>query len=234
LHVAVELGVPVAVSACLAGLWLVARARPWQESDATRQLAWAVLAVIVLHSLVEYPLWYGPFQMAVAGCVWLVWGFREDRGDRQNLWLNRSLGPVLCAWAAIIIIVFVVFAGWNYWRVSQLYLPATLRASGYQDSTAEKVRNSWFFQDQVRFAELTTTELTRNNADHLNTLAREMLHFSPEPRVVEKCIESAVMLGRDDEALFFLRRFKAAFPQEHAHWAEVSGSRKNAAQQPLR
>jgi O-antigen ligase len=64
LHLAVELGVPLAVTVCAALLWLVLRARPWQESDATRQLAWGVLAVIGLHSLLEYPLWYGPFQMA--------------------------------------------------------------------------------------------------------------------------------------------------------------------------
>ena len=27
-------------------------------------VAWSVLALILMHSLVEYPLWYGPFQMA--------------------------------------------------------------------------------------------------------------------------------------------------------------------------
>jgi hypothetical protein len=57
-------------------------------------------------------------------------------------------------------------------------------------------------------------------------MARQLLHFSPEPRVVEKLIESAVMLGRDDEARFYLLRFKAAFPKEHARWADSSASHK--------
>ena len=35
--------------------------------------ATSVLAIIALHSLVEYPLWYGPFQMAVGWCVWMLW-----------------------------------------------------------------------------------------------------------------------------------------------------------------
>ena len=73
LHLAVELGVPFAGCFCLALLWLTLRARPWAEVDATRQMAWCVLAVIGLHSLLEYPLWYGPFQMAVVLCGVLLW-----------------------------------------------------------------------------------------------------------------------------------------------------------------
>ena len=33
---------------------------PGREADPVRQMAWAVLAVIGVHSLLEYPLWYGP------------------------------------------------------------------------------------------------------------------------------------------------------------------------------
>ena len=39
LHLAVELGIPVASLICGSGLWLVWRAKPWRESDATRQMA---------------------------------------------------------------------------------------------------------------------------------------------------------------------------------------------------
>ena len=73
LHLAVELGVPLALLVCGTGLWLVWRAKPWRERDATRQLAWSVLAVIMLHSMLEYPLWYGPFQMAFGLCIGLLW-----------------------------------------------------------------------------------------------------------------------------------------------------------------
>jgi hypothetical protein len=37
--------------------------------------------------------------------------------------------------------------------------------------------------------------------------------------VIEKAIESAVMLNLDDEALAHLARYRAAFPKEHARWA---------------
>ena len=220
LHLAVELGLPLAAAVCVAGLWLVLRARPWREADPTRQMAWAVLAVMGLHSMLEYPLWYGPFQMAAVLCVWLL--------CRQPLpyliWSNnfkyfRPLAHVSTALPAIILIALCMGAAWDYWRVSQLYRNTAERASGYRDNTLEKVRSSWLFQRQVQFAELTTTPLVAHNAVQLHDLALGLLHFSPEPRVVEKLIESAVMLGRDTEAAYYLARYQAAFPQAHARWA---------------
>jgi O-antigen polymerase len=37
--------------------------------------------------------------------------------------------------------------------------------------------------------------------------------------VIEKLIESAVLLQRDDEAKINLARYRAAFPEAHDRWA---------------
>jgi hypothetical protein len=52
-----------------------------------------------------------------------------------------------------------------------------------------------------------------------------MLHYSPEPRVIEKLIESAVLLGKEDDALAYLARYRAAFPAEHGRWAKAQTTR---------
>ena len=227
LHLAVELGVPFSLLVCGALGWLVWRTKPWREQVAIRQLAWGVLAVIALHSLLEYPLWYGPFQMAVGLCVWLLWiTARESQttvaeAPSETIMLsNRPVALVFVASAAIFLVVFLLFSAWSYWRVSQLYLPQHERAASYRSDTMDKVRGTWLFQNPVQFAELTTTPLALDNAAHLHALAQQLVHFSPEPRVAEKLIESAVMLGRDDVAEYYLQRYKAAFPKEHAHWKE--------------
>jgi O-antigen ligase len=217
LHLAVELGVPAAVLVCGTGLWLVLREQPWREVDPTRQLAWTVLALILLHSLLEYPLWYGPFQMAFGVSVWLLW--RAPSPSSKKSYGFRPLAPILCASVAAIFVAFIAYAAWDYHRISQIYLVPGMRSDAYQDNTLEKIKKSWLFSSQVRFAELTTTTATPDNAAYVNSLAKELLHFSPEARVVEKLIESAVLLGRDDEALFYLARYRAAFPQSHARWA---------------
>lgn len=227
LHLAVELGVPFALAVCAVLVWLVWRARPWQTGGPTHQLAWCVVAVVALHSLVEYPLWYGPFQMAMGLSAWLLWKMSETTEHQPTLLsaagVSRrivAIAPVFCRYAAMSLIAFLIFATWSYWRVSQLYLSQADRAVSYQKDTTAKVRGSWLFQNQVQFAELTTTALTASNAAYLHGQALRLLHFSAEPRVIEKVIESAVMLGRDDVAAYYLQRYKAAFPKQYAQWAK--------------
>ncbi len=70
------------------------------------------------------------------------------------------------------------------------------------------------FRDQLAFAEMSITPLTRDNAPTLHALAMELLHYSPEPRVIEMALESAMWSGREDQALWLLARFRAAFPAE--------------------
>ncbi|WP_422831443.1 PglL family O-oligosaccharyltransferase [Variovorax sp. HJSM1_2] len=218
LHLAVELGVPVAVAVCGLLVLLVWRARPWAEKDATRQMAWAVLALIGLHSLLEYPLWYGPFQIAVGLSVLLLCQKRPGLLDVDYRPKRHSL-KLLQASVAALLIAICAYVGWDYHRISQIYLPPERRAEAYRDDTLVKASASWLFRDQVRFAELTTTTLTPQNAEHQYSLATELLHFSPEPKVVEILIESAVQLQRWDEVRIRLAQFHAAFPKEHADWA---------------
>ena len=66
------------------------------------------------------------------------------------------------------------------------------RNAAYRGDTAAKVGGTWLFRDQVRFAYVTTVPVTRANAAAVYPMAEDLLHFSPEPRVIEPLIESAV------------------------------------------
>ena len=84
LHLAVELGIPAALLICGGFGWLVLAARPWRETDPARLMAWGLLGAIVLHSLLEYPLWYGPFQLVFGLCLGFLWpGLQKARSKRQ-------------------------------------------------------------------------------------------------------------------------------------------------------
>lgn len=218
LHLAVELGIPAALAVCAVLGWIVWRTKPWRETDPARQMAWGVLAVIILHSLLEYPLWYGPFQMAVGLCVWILWATPRERiaGSPEG----SLVVPVVRLALASALFAAAAYAAWDYHRISQIYRAPEMRDPAYRGDTMSKIRGSWLFRNQVRFAELTTTPLNRDNAQWTFDTAAVLLHYSPEPRVIEKVIESAVLLGREDEALAHLARYRAAFPADHARWAE--------------
>jgi len=218
LHLAVELGLPFSLLVCAVLAALVWRARPWRETSATRQLAWGLLAVVALHSLVEYPLWYGPFQMAAGLALWLLW--RPQRHDQTRF---HRIARVFSGVVAISLVAILSFTAWDYWRVSQLYVAHGERALAYRDNTLDAVRNTLLFRNQMRFAELTTTPLTLENAGHQYAMAEQLLHFSPEPRVVEKLMESAAALGNGDAQAFYAVRYKAAFPANDVDWIVRSG-----------
>lgn len=218
LHLAVELGLPLVLLVFGTAAWLLWRSQPWRELDPTRQLAWVVLAVIGLHSLLEYPLWYGPFQMAALLSIWLLW---QATPRQQKFHVDTHFKPqvpYLCVSIALSIVAFCGYAGWNYLLASQIYLPPSSRMADYQDDTLKKISQVALFQDQVRFATLTTTELDTKNAQKMHALALDMLHFSPEARTVELLLESSKLLGHEEEVRFFTARYKAAFPEAYAKW----------------
>ncbi|MCT8174917.1 PglL family O-oligosaccharyltransferase [Variovorax sp. CY25R-8] len=219
LHLAVELGIPAAVLICGGFLWLVISARPWRERDPNRLMAWGLLAVILVHSLLEYPLWYGPFQLVFGLCLGMLWPARrtEESSPRSiRKWLpDRRRFQAL---AGIALLSFVVYAAWDYTRISQIYLSRDARLPPWQDDTLAKVRSSWLFARQVDFAELTLTPVTHENAARMHALAQRTLHFSPEPRVIVKLIESAELSGHEDEARLIAERFREAYPSAYVHW----------------
>ena len=237
LHLAVELGLPAALLICGAIGAVVLRQRPWRDAAPERQLAWAALAVLALHSLLEYPLWYGPFQMAVLLCGVLLWRSRTMRARVPT----PAASPALAAsawfdprWAAVAMLVLAgtAYTGWDYWRVGQLYTPAETRDPFYRDDTLEKVRPSWLFRNTVRFAYVTTTEPSQGNAEALYAAALETLHYSPEPRVIDVLLQCAKLLGRDDAPVRSIRaQAQRAYPREEAPEA-ASQPTTEAAGQP--
>jgi O-antigen ligase len=220
LHLAVELGLPVAIGFCGLVGWLVWRNKPWRETRSDRQLAWGVLLVIGIHSMLEYPLWYGPFFMTALICIgilcsdlWQKWLLAGTNTAREAMLLGvRSLGVLLLA--------FTAFAAFDYHRVSQIYLAPEERSSWYAADPLAAAKKSVLFQSQAKFAELQITPLSKETAPRVLELSSELVHWSPEPRIIEKLIESSVMMGLDDVAAFHLQRYRVNYPAAHALWAK--------------
>ncbi len=226
LQLAVEFGVPVALGFCGLVLLFVLRARPWRETGTGRQFAWGVFAVIGVHSLLEYPLWYGPFQMACGLALGLLWPAPHPLPATASFFQSKPAAAMaLQSFSAITIVAMCGLAAYDYHRVRQIYLPPEQRMPALRANPVESLSQSpTLHPNPVQFARLTITPLTPANAAEQHALAERMLHFSPEPRVVERLIDSARLLGREDEVRHYRARFKAAFPAEEAAWAARAAS----------
>ncbi len=120
----------------------------------------------------------------------------------------------------VLLALATAYATWDYMRVSQIYLQPADRRAAWREDTLDHVRHSWLFSGQARFADLTLTTVTRTNASAMYRLAQDVLHYSPEPRVIERLIESATRLGLQDEAAIDLARYRAAFPRDYEAWRQ--------------
>jgi hypothetical protein len=207
LQLAVELGLPVCLLLFGAGLVWLWHSQPWRESSAQRLAAWAILTVIGLHSLVEYPVWYGSFFSACAIC--LIFLASRNRG-----WA----GPRVLAAGAMALTVFTAYAGFDYHRVSQVFRPVAQRSPWYADDPLGHADRSVLFKPQADFARLSLMQVTPENAAYVLELSQRVLHHSPEAGVIEKLLQAAQLAGRTDLYDLHRRQYRAAFPAKHDQW----------------
>lgn len=225
LHLAVELGVPVALAACAALAWLVWRGRPWAEQHHA-PLAWGVLAVIGIHSLVEYPLWYGRSR-------WRRWSARGCCGPRAMA-RDAAPGCARCATpVAAAMLAAVAYVGWDYHRISQIYLPLEQRAAMYRDDAMGHAQKSWLYADAVRFAEVTTRPAVRDNAAWMLLAALRTLHFARAARGDQGHRKRHAAGARRYCAGAPGAYFRAAFPKERAQWVQDNAKVLQGAREQL-
>jgi O-antigen ligase len=192
LHLALELGVPFALAVLFVTVVWLWRRRPWQERNPWRIMAWCWLLVLALHSLLEYPLWYGPFQMTLG----LALGLLSAPATTNK----PQVGQVVPMWVAATLFLGCLYAAWDFNRVGQIYRHASARDAAYKDDPLGHAKQSWLFKNQADFAELTTQTVTAENAKDIYPQALRLMHYSPEARVVQRAIDSAQLLGHDEQA----------------------------------
>ena len=201
LHLALEFGVPFAVAVVSwMAVWLW-RQQPWREASPLRLIAWGWLLVVGVHSVLEYPLWYGPFQMTVGLALGMVWAKPDERTVQPSTEHSQLVWMVL----ACILFMGCLYAAWDFKRVGQIYKAPIGRDAVYADDPLGHAKQSWLFQNQAEFAELSLQVTTPGNAQQVYALAQRMMHYSPEPRVVQRVIEAAEVLDVDVEKTAVLR-----------------------------
>ena len=232
LHLAVSFGLPLALLLVALVLALVWRGQPWRAAQPGARLAWAVLGVVGLHSLLEYPLWYGPFQIAVLLAVLqlVAGGALPAQADRALLsgTRARAVGAV----AALALAGFCWVVAQSYERVSRLYSIEAVRAVVFDPFNELQYHDIFLFVNEVAFSRLSMPVQNGRPQDQY-ALAQQLLHYSAEPRVIERVLESAQLLGRADEVAFYKARYAQAFPERFIEWLAMEPLGAHGANAPV-
>jgi O-antigen polymerase len=224
LHMAFSMGVPVTLVLLVLCVWAIAKLRPWAATDPLERMCWGVLVLLGLHSMLEYPLWYGVFQLMGGLAIWLIYKLRTPIRHAPPAHVARF--SAVRAVTAGLLLSGLALVAWDYIKVSQLYTPQHLRLEGFRTETLSKSQSTWLFQPYVLIAQITTLELRPENAGLILEASLSALHTAPDSQVIRKVIESAALVGRADLVALHLARYKAAWPREYEEWLE---QQKNAA-----
>jgi len=213
LHLALEFGLPFALACCVFAMHWIYKQGKSRALTNTQRIAFALLLVLLLHSMLEYPLWYGPFQMTLGLALGLWVGTTTVRsGDLvPNSSTREQFLPMLMCSA---LFLASLYAAWDYNRVAQIYRQPEMRDAAYRHNPMQAASQSWLFKNQVDFARLMIQSVTQENAQETYDLAMRVLHYSPEPRVVERAVESLRLLGHEAEAEKLASRIPTITPHK--------------------
>lgn len=214
LNLLVEFGAPVAFAVVVAlAAWAVAFLRqPWQPAH-----AWcaAVLGMVAIHSLLEYPLWYAYFLGPTA----LLLGAAGSGGGllpgarRTLVYVTiaalagaATLAGLRADYAAIEAATYRPFAGHaereSAWRLSMQTLLRLHR---------ESLLAPWVLRAFNIMAE-PDAQLAADRAD----LCQLGLRLTPARALVTRCAIHHAIAGRDAEARRLAQAALRAFPEEEA------------------
>ena len=217
LHLAVSFGLPVAAILVALVLLLVWRGQPWRAVQPGARLAWAVLGVVGLHSLLEYPLWYGPFQIAVFLAVLQLTAGGALPAQADRALLSGTRARAAGAVAALALAGLCLVVSQSYARVSRLYSIEAARAVVFDPFDELQYQDIFLFVNEVAFSRL-AQPVQNGRAEDQYALAQQLLHYSAEPRVIERVLETAQLTGRPDEVAFYKARYAQAFPERFIEW----------------
>ena len=210
LHLAVELGIPLAslVLGLLAwGLWQAFdRSRRIEGGEGVaRRAALVMVLLMALHSQLEYPLWYAYFLLPTAFAWGLCLGGGDDmpREKRSSPWMALA-GATLMLSAALTV--------WDYRKVVAIFAPP----QGSPETLAERIvegRHSWFFAHHADYALVTTID----GAATLPGVFERAPHFLLDTRLMMAWAKGLAAQGDVERARYLaarLREFRNAASQE--------------------
>ncbi len=209
LQFAVELGLPLAalVSALLlwalwGNLWQALRTAPSAatEGAGVHRAAFVIVLMVLMHSLLEYPLWYAYFLLPAAFAFGLGVEQPADTGVRATSPDRQRTRPLLVA--AMVLMMGGLLSVADYLRVVKIFMPAETAAP-----LAERIKDgqrSVFFAHHADYAAATTAE---RPSEAMAAFARAP-HYLLDARLMQAWAQALNESGKVDEARFVAQRLK--------------------------
>jgi O-antigen ligase len=214
LQFAVELGVPLAALVLALLGWALVSA--WRAAqDSSRRAALMMVLMILLHSLLEYPLWYAYFLLPAAFAFGLCLGPKTDDARAPAVPAGAAVPgsttrPLLVA--AMLLMLGGLGALVDYTRVVAIFAPAE-GAPPLAQRISDGER-SVFFSHQADYAAATTAP---HPGDALGAF-RAAPHNLLDARLMQAWAKALDEAGDTDRARYLAQRMKEFRNNENAEF----------------
>ena len=209
LQLAVELGLPLAT--LVTALLLYALWRAWRlaqqglaDDAAMRRAALAMVVMVSLHSLLEYPLWYTYFLLPAAFAFGLALGGPAPALPSPSFVRAPVAAPRVNGWlfAAAVLMLGGAASLVDYRSVVVIFSPPP-GAAPLAQRIAEG-RRSWFFGHHADYAAATTAT---HPSTEMASLARAT-HYLLDTRIMIAWATALDELGQTDKARHLAARLR--------------------------
>jgi Virulence factor membrane-bound polymerase, C-terminal/O-Antigen ligase/Protein glycosylation ligase len=157
LQMLVELGLPLGVGVLLLLLlayWALLLQSTRRSLGPTPRLALYIVTLLLVHSQLEYPLWYAYFLLPTA----FVWGLGLGGRPTASFGFSADAAPAYgVAFAGVLVALGAGYAVGDYRKVTEIYAPS----AGNTQTLEQRIalgQTSLLFAYQADYAEATTAD----------------------------------------------------------------------------
>ncbi len=209
LQLAVELGLPLATIVFALLMWalwgnlqhaLRAPSPINLERPGVHRAAFVIVLMVLLHSLLEYPLWYAYFLLPAAFAFGLGVERPADEATRADALERTRTRPLLIA--SMLLMIGSLLSVADYLRVVKIFMP-----SETAPPLAERIadgKRSVFFAHHADYAAATTAE---HPSDAMAAFVRAP-HYLLDARLMMTWAKALSETGKTEEARFVAQRLK--------------------------
>lgn len=213
LQFAVELGIPAALLILAVAGWALAGTRGALRTDPgvprgdtlLAQTAGVLLAIIGVHSMLEYPLWYAFFLLPSAWWlgVLLRLGARRARPTAPAPAGRPLAGPLLQA-AGVVIVLGSLFAAWDFMRVLRIYQVVAGVQAAPLEARIEAGRRSVLFGALADYAVVVTAA----HPEQVMEVFDRPMHYLVDTHLLMAYAKAYAARGELDKARYLVARIR--------------------------
>lgn len=192
-------------------MWLL-RVRKIQITFETATIM-LMLSVLGVHSLLEYPEWYGFFLWPAA----FFFGCLETKFIEVKHSALLRITSIIAVVGGLILSVVLYF---EYLQIETLYFNFNKNTQIKEKNNESNAINilsvykSTFFRAPIEFLLCVNLPINNIDLDKKIEISRRVIHYNLEPNVIYRHMVWLAMANRQDEAASYLVKLSRAYPKQ--------------------